>query len=189
MVTQEDKMKNIFNNKRKSLFILFVAITVILYFFMNNKYKEQPKKQIDLETIGFEAKKLGASQSHRYMQFPSENREDVLSYFNSLPKLHFKPYVFEKVPEGWGLIGATLIHYGKNNLSVSFYKNNRGEKVYLFTMEDNGDFSQNNLLQKDSTNYSIYASEDINMILWKTNKRALNILAGWQSAKALIEFL
>lgn len=185
---EKEKDTSRLNNNSKSLLILLVLSALIAYFFIKNN-KTEPKKAIDLASLSYEAKKMGGKKDSKYLRFPSQDHKAVTSYLDNLPKMGFKPHTLKEIPQGWALEGAHVIDYGLEKLSCVSYKDKSGERVFLFSLKDKPELTQDNLFKKGELNYSLYASKEINMVLWKTSKSSLNVLVGWKSAKELIEFL
>lgn len=180
--------KKSYKIKRKRFLFVIIAIFIFSYLLHKKIYNRVGESQVNLESISYEALKMVSKTDINYLNFPSKDNDEIVSYLNSVPKLKFKAYVFKSLPRGWEPVGASMLNYNHEKVSVILYKKG-DEKVFLFSLVDNPRFYVNNLKKDGNLNYAAYGSKNINLIVWKTNQRSVNILAGWQSIQSLIQLI
>lgn len=180
--------KKSYKIKRKRFLFVIIAIFIFSYLLHKKIYNRVGESQVNLESISYEALKMVSKTDINYLNFPSKDNDEIVSYLNSVPKLKFKAYAFKSLPRGWEPVGASMLNYNHEKVSVILYKKG-DEKVFLFSLVDNPRFYVNNLKKDGNLNYAAYGSKNINLIVWKTNQRSVNILAGWQSIQSLIQLI
>jgi hypothetical protein len=172
------------NFRRQAGFaVMAFAAVLIAVYVASPKERESfdPLQALAYEALSYESDPNGG------LDYPATEPEELREYFNNNPRFNVKPVTFRVHPQGWRLVGASVIDYDVAVIGVVEYKNDAlNEHLFHFSYEGSLDDLMNSEEgDVDGFKYRAYASDKVNLIAWQQAEGLVSFLVGHRSAVEL----
>lgn len=125
------------------------------------------------------------------LDFPSESYEEVSDFLQSYPSLPFKPVVLDPklMGKGFRLLGAAVIDYEPRKVTVVAYEDKLNDVLLHFQFKGNmKNLPDSKRISTPELTYSMYTSDDHNVIVWEGENSTLSFFTGKDDPKKLASY-